>query len=191
MELARLYCLKEQYKQAAECFAWVSQRWSIRPSSTSATRLAKALLLDEPGPTYQLMGECFLAAGRLDDAEAAFRKAQEFAPNKAMRQFNLARLDAQRGKPAEALAALESCLPQLSSLGTEPYETLADVLQEARQEGRGARPARKAPCRRARQRPVGLFPRRPIRRRRQDRQGPVALLAASEDEALAGRAIAN
>ena len=33
-----------------------------------------------------------------------------------MRQFNAARLDARRGKPAAALAALESCLPQLSSL---------------------------------------------------------------------------
>ena len=185
MELARLYCLKEQYKQAAEMFAWVCRALDHPADFNLGDDVRNALLMGQPGQTYQLMGECFLAAGRLTDAEAAFRKTAELTSNRAMRQFNAARLDARRGKPAEALAALESCLPQLASLARSRTRRSADVLKQARQEGRGARPARKAPCRRARQRPVGLFPRRPIRRGRQDRPGPVALLAVAEDEALA------
>ena len=135
MELARLYCLKERYKQAAEMFAWVCRALDHPADFDISGDARKALLLGQPGQTYQLMGECFLAAGRLADAEAAFRKSEEAAPNRAMRQFNRARLDAQRGKPAEALAALEDCLPQLSGLGPEPYDALVDALAKLGKKG--------------------------------------------------------
>ena len=59
----------------------------------------------EPGPTYQLMGECFLSADRPQEAQARFEKADQAAPDKALQQFNLARVAAKTGKPAEALAA--------------------------------------------------------------------------------------
>ena len=83
------------------------------------------------GPDYQLMGECFLAAGRPEDAQAAFEKAETVAPDKALRQFNLARVAAKTGKPAEALAALEAAFAEhLAGQGMAPYETLADVLDK-------------------------------------------------------------
>jgi tetratricopeptide (TPR) repeat protein len=87
------------------------------------------VLLGEPGLTYQLMGECFLAADKPQDALAVFEKADKVAPDKALRQFNLARVCAKTGKPAEALAALEASFAEhLTDQGMAPYETLAELL---------------------------------------------------------------
>ena len=48
MELARLYCLKEQYKQAAECFAWVSHALDRPAEFSIGDEARKALLLGSP-----------------------------------------------------------------------------------------------------------------------------------------------
>ncbi|MCD4728003.1 MAG: tetratricopeptide repeat protein, partial [Pirellulales bacterium] len=157
MEMGRLYLLMEKYEQAAECFAHVVNAVEHPDEFALDAQLSKALL-DDPGRTYQLMGECFLAADRPEDARAAFRKAEEHSINSATRQCNLARVNAQTDKPAEALEAMEACfaekgdrsdLPQSgpkagtmlawsshksdlspSGQGTAPYETLADVLEK-------------------------------------------------------------
>lgn len=48
-----------------------------------------------------------------------------------MRRYNLARVNAQTDKPAEALEALEACFAErLAGQGMAPYETLADVLKK-------------------------------------------------------------
>ena len=98
MELGRLYLMTDKPKPAAECFARVIYALDHPAEFGLDEQLKKSLLpLDEPGPSYQLMGECFLAADRPEDARAAFQKAEKAAPDKALWQFNLARVDAKIG----------------------------------------------------------------------------------------------
>jgi tetratricopeptide (TPR) repeat protein len=128
MDLGRLYQATEKYKEAAECFARVMHALDHPDESAIDDRIKKTLL-GEPGPTYQLLGECFLLADRPEEALAAFQKADQAVPDKALQQFNLARLYAKTGKPAEALEALEaSFAAHLTDEGIEPYEALAAVL---------------------------------------------------------------
>jgi tetratricopeptide (TPR) repeat protein len=128
MELGRLYQVTEKYPQAAECFARVTYALD-HPDEFALDDQAKKLVLGEPGPAYQLMGECFLSAGKPAEALAAFEKADQSAPDKALQPFNMARVYAKTGKPAEALAALEtSFAAHLNGVGIEPYETLSAVL---------------------------------------------------------------
>ncbi len=128
MDAGQIYFIEEKPKEGAECFAAVLRALD-QPGESGLDDEMKKDILGEPGLTYQMMGECFLAAGRLDEARTAFQKAETAAPNKALRQFNLARLDAKAGKPAEALKELEAALAgHLADRGTAPYETLADVL---------------------------------------------------------------
>jgi tetratricopeptide (TPR) repeat protein len=128
MEMGRLYYLTDKWKQAANCFARVL--YAIKhPDEFGLDKQLVKVLLGERANTYQLIGECFLAAGRTEEALAAFDDAEKVAPNKALRQFNLARVYAKTGKPAEALAALEASFSEhLGEEGTVPYETLANVL---------------------------------------------------------------
>jgi tetratricopeptide (TPR) repeat protein len=128
MELGRLYHVTEKYKQAAECFARVIHALA-HPDEFAIDDQTKKTLLGEPGPTYQLMGECFLSADRPEEALAVFQKADQVAPDKALQQFNMARVHAKTGKPAEALEALGACFAaHLTDAGIEPYETLSAVL---------------------------------------------------------------
>ena len=130
MEMGRLCQLTGKFKQAAACFADVIQALD-HPRQFGLDAPLKQSLLDDPGPTYQLMGDCFLAADRPEDAQAAFEKADQLSSDKAMRQFNLARVDLKSGKPAEALAALESAFAEnLAGQGAAPYETLAQSLDK-------------------------------------------------------------
>ncbi len=130
MELGRLYLLSEQYKRAADCFAFVTEALDHPDRFGLDDRLRKGLL-DDPAQTYQLLGETFLAADRPADARTAFEKAGQYAPAKAMRQYNLARVYAKTGKPAEALKALDAGFAErLSGQGMDPYQTLADVLDK-------------------------------------------------------------
>ena len=126
MEMGRLYLLMEKYERAAECFAHVVNAVEHPDEFALDVHLSRALL-DDPGRTYQLMGECFLTADRPEDARAAFQKVEQHSPDSAMRQYNLARVNAQTDKPAEALEALEACF---AGQGTAPYKTLADVLKK-------------------------------------------------------------
>jgi tetratricopeptide (TPR) repeat protein len=129
MEMGRLYYLTEKRKEAAESFARVLYAVN-HPEEFALDEQVTKTLLGDPDATYQLMGECFLAAGRPEEARAAFEKADHVAPNTALWRFNLARLYAKTGKPAEALSSLETALAaHLAEQGMVPYETLADVLR--------------------------------------------------------------
>ena len=125
----------EKYPQAADNFARVLFAIDHAEEFALDESLLKVLLGDA-GPTYQIMGECFLAADRPQDAQAAFAKAEKAAPHKALRQFNQARVNAKTGKPGEALVALEAALADhLRDQGAAPYETLADVLKSLGKSG--------------------------------------------------------
>ena len=187
MEIGQLYFMAEKPKPAAECFAAVLHALD-HPGESGLDDGLKKVLLGEPGPTYQMMGECFLAAGRPEEAQAAFQKAEQAAPDKAVRQFNLARLDAKTGKPAEALKALEAAFAgHLADQGMAPYETLAEVLGEARQEGRVDRPAGKTPRRQSEGPAAGLLPGPAVPRGRQTGQGRAALSRIAQGHAHADR----
>jgi tetratricopeptide (TPR) repeat protein len=129
MEMGRLYFLMDEPARAADNFASVLDALA-RPADFGLDEALQKVLLGDAGRTYQLIGECFLAAGRPIDAEKAFDKAEHAAPNAARRQFNLARVLAKTGKPAEALPAIEAALAaRLSGEDAAPYETLAEILQ--------------------------------------------------------------
>jgi tetratricopeptide (TPR) repeat protein len=128
MELGRIYQFTEKYPKAADNFARVLHAIDHPDEFAIDEQFGKALLGDA-GVTYQLMGDCFLAAGRPQEAQVVFEKANRLKPDKALWQFHLARVLAKSGKPAEALAALEAAFAaHLSQENMTPYETLADVL---------------------------------------------------------------
>jgi len=130
MQLGRLYHLTGQYEKASDSFAQVFQAIE-RPDDFNLDETARKLLLDEPQATYNLIGECFLLGGRPNQAAAAFKKANEALPNKALLSYNLARVDAKVGKPQSALKRLNACFNEdLSDQGVGPYRLLAEVLAD-------------------------------------------------------------
>ncbi|MEN6408003.1 MAG: tetratricopeptide repeat protein, partial [Thermoguttaceae bacterium] len=64
MEMGRLYCLTEQYRKAADCFAAVLQAVNGEGGADAVDPSLAKVLMGRPGSTYQLMGECFLEANR-------------------------------------------------------------------------------------------------------------------------------
>jgi predicted Zn-dependent protease len=129
MEAGHLNQFAGNSKAAAEHFAKVLE--IINGPDEPGLSNVKNIVLRKPAQTYQLIGECFLAADRPEEARAAFEKAQKAAPDKAMQQFNLARVLLKTGKPAEALAALDTSLAEhLNCEDAAPYETLAAVLKK-------------------------------------------------------------
>ena len=135
MEMGRLYYLTEKYKPAAECFARVLYAIN-HPDEFALDQQLTKVLLSEPGTTYQLMGECFLSADRPQEALAVFEKADQAAPNKALRQFNLARVYAKTGKPAEALLGLGRLLCRAPGRRRHgPVRNAGRRARQPRQEG--------------------------------------------------------
>jgi len=130
MEMGRLYHLVEDYEKAADSFGHVLAALE-KPKEFGIDEKLQEILLGEAGPTYNLMGECFLEAGRIDRAEKAFRQAHETAANQGVLDFHLAEVLARRDKPKAALAKLEAALKQkLETEETAPYELLAELLDD-------------------------------------------------------------
>ncbi|MEN6557350.1 MAG: tetratricopeptide repeat protein, partial [Thermoguttaceae bacterium] len=92
MEMGRLYCLTGQYRKAADCFAAVLRAVDGANGDDAIDPSLAKVLLGRPGSTYQLMGECFLEANRPKEAKTVFDKAEKVTPDKALHQFNLARV---------------------------------------------------------------------------------------------------
>jgi tetratricopeptide (TPR) repeat protein len=130
MELGRLYHRNGQYPKAAEQFARVLAALD-HPDEFELGAEQRKAIVNERGPTNQLLGECFLLSDRLSEATAAFEKSQALAPNEALWKYNQARLADRAGKPQEALAHLEASFQaHLAGEGLSPYDLLADVLQK-------------------------------------------------------------
>ena len=128
MEMGRLRHLLDDYKNAAQDFALVIEALE-HPKKYRLNKAVVEVLLSEPGPTYSLMAECFLLAGRLDEAARAFEKSHKASPDKARQGFNLARLKARRDQPSEALDQLQVYFgEQSSSGGILPYLLLEEIL---------------------------------------------------------------
>lgn len=130
MESGRLYHLLGNYGKAAAGFAAVRDALN-HPERHNLDEEARQLLLDKPGATYNLFGECFLRARRFDEAREAFEKADQLAPNRPLLDYHRARLHAARGDAPSALDALLAALEHdLPDAPRAPYELLADLLKE-------------------------------------------------------------
>jgi tetratricopeptide (TPR) repeat protein len=129
MEAGRVYHLAEQYPKAADCFAKVIKALAD-PMKYGLDEESTKLVLGDPGPAYNLMGQSFLLAGRPKEAQAAMEKSNQLAPNAGLYQLNLARLDQHGGKSREALDHLQACFDaHLASEGTQPYRLLRETLE--------------------------------------------------------------
>ena len=135
IDAGRLLMLVEKPKEAADCFAVVVDALNHPDKYALSDEFQKALM-DEPGSTYTLFGDCFLQAGRTEEARAAFENAHKLQPDEDLWKFHLAQVQAKSGKPAEAMIYLEEAIANhLSSVGMRPYELLADVLDNLHKKG--------------------------------------------------------
>ena len=98
MRTGRLCWLLEQYPKAADHFAHV-MRAIENPRQFGLNEDTRKKLLGKASETFDLIGDCFLRAGRLQEATAAFQKADAESPNAGLLEFNLARVAAGRASP--------------------------------------------------------------------------------------------
>ena len=130
MEMGRLRHLLDDYKNAADDFALVLDALE-HPKKFGLNKAVVDVLLGEAGQTYSLIGECFLLADRVDDAAGAFEKSHQANSDKARQGFDLARVKARRGQPAEALKELQVYFDERGSrAGISPYLLLETLLED-------------------------------------------------------------
>ena len=130
MELSRLYPLIGDNKRAADCCATVVSALE-HPDDFGLDQALRKSLLGEPAETYQYLGDAFLDANRLEEARAAYKKADENRPDETVRLYNLAQINAKAGKSAEAIKYIDACSAErIAGLGVAPYELLAKVLDK-------------------------------------------------------------
>ncbi len=129
MEMGRLYLLLAKHAQAADQFALVLDALE-HPEKVALDSAAKKALLGEPGPTYNLIGETFLMAGRLDEAAAAFEKANQANPSRGDLAYHRACVELRRKNPQKALDGLQAYFDlHLTAEGLAPYLLLAEILK--------------------------------------------------------------
>ena len=134
-ELVDLYYFVEEHEKAAASSALVLDALED-PKKYRLNNARRKLVLGEADATYSLIGECFLLTDRFEEAAAAFEKSHEAAPDEGQLAYNLARVDAGRDKPDEALSRLETCFDsRLKSAGIGPYQLLETVLEDLHREG--------------------------------------------------------
>ncbi len=127
-DVGRLCYVLERHEEAAEHFARVLHALE-NPEDFALDEETVQALLDNPAPTYTLFADVFLAAGRLEEAKAAYRKADEAAPNPGRLEVNRARVFLESGRPEETLETLEAAFEhKLDPDRTTPYRVLLDAL---------------------------------------------------------------
>lgn len=128
-EMGRLYYLNRNYVLAARQFERV-ERALANPKDFALDDTLRKAIVGEADLTYQLFGETFLEAGEFDRAAAAFHRAHAHKPDPAGLAYHLARLDARRKRPNDALKVLRSYFDlKAASQGVAPYELLAQILE--------------------------------------------------------------
>lgn len=127
MEMGRLHFLLEEFQPAAKAFERVRDAILDPKKYGLSDELYKIVLGNAPG-TYALLGECFLQAGKYDDAEVMFRKSNEAKADEASLHYHLARIRAKQEKIDAALEELEAYFKTKSdAAGVEPYELLNEL----------------------------------------------------------------
>lgn len=133
LQIGQLLHLTENYDKAADHFEHVVEALD-RPEQLADNAALKSLLIDKAGPTLNLLGDSFLLAGRLDQAENVFRRAHKAQADEGLLGYNLARVFHARKKNQEALGHLQAYFDnQLASEGAAPYRLLAELLEASGQ----------------------------------------------------------
>jgi tetratricopeptide (TPR) repeat protein len=132
-EIGRLHYINGDPKKAASYFADVIKALA-HPNDHGLKGKTLKLIHGEAGGGYKLFAAALLEAGRYDEASAAFKNHHEAAPNKTRLAYNLARVDAGRGKVDVALAGLQVYFDaKLTTERSEAYELLAKLLTKKNQ----------------------------------------------------------
>ncbi|MGW8257295.1 MAG: tetratricopeptide repeat protein, partial [Thermoguttaceae bacterium] len=130
LECGRLLSMMEKPREAASCFAVVNDALD-HPEKNGLDEDVKKTLLEDPLSLYTMFGDCFLEAGRPEEARAAFEHIRQLEPNEQQWQLNLALVLQKKGKPAEAFQALQAAFDKhLSVPGIRPYELLEEILAD-------------------------------------------------------------
>lgn len=141
-ELGRLALLAGQFEESAAAFAVTRDALEGRSAEVSLSEDERARLLRNPDVIYALLGESFLRAQRLDEAEAMFLRADEAKPNPAALGLRLALIEKERGNRVEALQQLDQYFTsKITSAGMAPYRLLEELLTEPDADGAAADPA--------------------------------------------------
>lgn len=136
LEIARLSLLTENFPQAADAAAEVIKALE-KPDEAGLDERARRILLGEGGSTYELFGAAFLEAGRLDEAEAAFRKSFEQSKDGAVLGYHLARVAFARERFGQALEHLQGYFDgKATGKSLAPYDLLAQILEKQEQSGK-------------------------------------------------------
>ncbi len=130
MQLGKLYALQGKHKQAATAFREVLHALEHAKEYGIDARI-RARLLGNAAATYRLMGQSFLEAGELNQAEEAFRTAHAVSRDQPTWLFHQAQLALRRNQPQKALEHLEKYF-QLKGTARrlQPYELLVQVLKK-------------------------------------------------------------
>ncbi len=126
--LARLYARQEDFPKAARAFDVVLAALD-KPDDYGLRGRAKTQLEGDEGVTYALIGETYLRADRIDDADAAFERAFKRSGDEALRAYHRAQVAEKRKRYDEALRHLDEYLAAESDdAGVDPYELLRRVF---------------------------------------------------------------
>lgn len=128
MDLGRMYFLAERLPQAAEMFALVMEALE-HPAEYRLDDNVRSAFTGEAGQrAYELFGTAMLVTERFDDAQRAFDKLHELAPDDGLLALHSAQILAGKKQFPEALEELEKCLQAKGSFGLAPYELLERLL---------------------------------------------------------------
>ncbi len=129
LELGRLHVKAGNLPRGAEVFLRL-RRSLVDPEKSGLGADNVAVVLDEADHTWALLGETFLQAGNLKDAEDAFRRGNDAQPNVAQWHFNLTKLALARKQPDDCLEQLDRVFAaKFEPLGMEPLTLLEQALK--------------------------------------------------------------
>lgn len=127
MLAARVHVAAGNFALAAERFAEALQALD-NARDYGLSEADKRDVLGEAGPTYQVMGEAFLRAGRLKEAEEALQTAHRVNRDKPGEAFQMARIHVEAGRLDDARKRLQEYFDaEADSQGIAPYELLAET----------------------------------------------------------------
>jgi tetratricopeptide (TPR) repeat protein len=135
MLAARVHVAAGNYALAAERFAELLHCLD-NPREYGLTERDKREILGEAGPTYLVIGEAFLRAGRLKEAEEALQTASRVNRDKPGEAFQMARLHVEARRWDEARKQLQIYFDaDAEGQGISPYELLVETyVKEKRPE---------------------------------------------------------
>lgn len=127
-QIGRLSLMTGKFAEAADAFAVVQKALDENDSQQVPEGL-RDRLLRRPEAIYALFGESYLRAKRLDEAEAAFRRADQGKPDQAALAFRRALIENERGNRDKALQLLQTYFDaKTESAGLAPYVLLRELI---------------------------------------------------------------